>query len=52
LRAAIDVVFAHVEKDCWDQRMRRLELDQRAGHVAVYATFLRHHPRATSRKSL
>lgn len=38
LRAAIRAVIEQVAADCGGQRIRRLELEQRADHVAVYAT--------------
>jgi hypothetical protein len=40
--ATIHDLFAMIQEAHGGQRLRRLELEQRADHVAVYATFLSH----------
>lgn len=42
MRAAIADLLDQVEAAHGGQKLRRLELEQRADHVAVYATFLKH----------
>jgi hypothetical protein len=42
LRAKIHDLLGDVERHHGGRRIRRLELEQRADHVAVYATFLSH----------
>jgi hypothetical protein len=42
MRAAIADLFDQVEAAHGNQRIRRIELERRADHVAVYATFLKH----------
>jgi hypothetical protein len=42
MRATIFDLFAMVQEAHGGQKLRRLELEQRADHVAVYATFLSH----------
>ena len=42
LRAKIHELLAEVEERHGGRRIRRLELEQRADHVAVYAAFLSH----------
>ncbi len=41
-RAKIHDLLREVEERHGGRRIRRLELEQRADHVAVYATFLSH----------
>jgi hypothetical protein len=42
LRAKIHDLLGDVERHHGGRRIRRLELEQRSDHVAVYATFLSH----------
>jgi hypothetical protein len=42
LRAKIHDLLREIEERHGGRRIRRLELEQRADHVAVYATFLSH----------
>jgi hypothetical protein len=42
VRAAIHGLLELVEERHGGRRIKRLELEQRADHVAVYATFLSH----------
>jgi hypothetical protein len=42
MRAKIHDLLGDVEDRHGGRRIRRLELEQRADHVAVYATFLSH----------
>jgi hypothetical protein len=42
MRAAITGLMEMIEERHGGQKLRRLELEQRADHVAVYATFLAH----------
>jgi hypothetical protein len=42
MRATIFDLFGMVQEAHGGQRLRRLELEQRADHIAVYATFLSH----------
>jgi hypothetical protein len=42
MRAATADLMAMVEDQHGAQKLRRLELEVRADHVAVYATFLKH----------
>ena len=42
LREIVRYLLGHVEHEHGGRRIKRLELEQRSDHVAIYATFSRH----------